>query len=58
MLSGAGMESLVPPGEVFASLPYAALLAASSAHGLRCRYSGRLPSPGHGGFVPVYALAP
>lgn len=56
VVTSARMEPITPPGEVFVSLAYAALLAATGSRWLRPRYSGRIPLPKNAGFIPVFAL--
>jgi class 3 adenylate cyclase len=52
----ARIEPIAPPGEVYSSLPFAALLAQSQSDDIRCTYVGQTPwAKGYGTF-PTYHL--
>lgn len=56
VVTGARMEPVTPPGEVFVSQAYAALLAAGGQTRIEARYAGRVPLPKEAGFTPVFSL--
>lgn len=50
----ARIEPITPPGLVYASEPFAALVAASPGAGVRCQYVGRIPLAKQFGSFPMY----
>jgi hypothetical protein len=52
----ARIEPVTPPGQVYASLSFAALAAAQRAKGFSCEYVGVVPLAKHYGSFPLYHL--
>lgn len=52
----ARIEPVTPPGAVFATEPFAAILALEAADRFRCRYVGRIPLAKKYGDYPMYRL--
>lgn len=53
---GARLEPITPPGEVYTSESFAALMAARGVKGYTCDYVGRVPLAKGFGTLPIYHL--
>jgi class 3 adenylate cyclase len=54
----ARIEAITPPGEVYASLQFAALAAAQRVRDFDLDYVGQVPLPKESGIVPLYLVRP
>ena len=54
----ARIESITPPGQVYASGAFAAVAAACGVEGIDMRYVGRIPLAKRSGTLPLYHLQP
>ncbi len=52
----ARIEPITPPGEVYASRPFAAISAARGIPDFTCEYVGRIPLPKKSGVIPLYLV--
>ncbi|WP_114953720.1 adenylate/guanylate cyclase domain-containing protein [Sphingosinicella terrae] len=52
----ARIEPVTPPGAVFVTEPFAAILALEAGRGFTCRYVGRIPLAKNYGDYPMYRL--
>jgi hypothetical protein len=50
------IEPITPPGEVFVSQEFAALLAAQHVKSFTCEYIGQTPLSKKAGIIPLYIL--
>lgn len=58
VIRAARIEPITPPGQVYASLQFAALAASQRLRDFTCDYVGQIPLPKSSGVVPLYLVRP